>query len=207
MADRELKRLSRRELLEMLIAQGRENERLQAEITQLEDRLNEREIRLAKSGNIAEAALRLNGIFEAAQKAAEQYLENVSKGDITKALIGDEKEFIIVDAEPPEPVWDETDLSDPEPAESESEAPLTENPAEEAPQEAFPAEEDPWGDFPADIVPPDATRKEKISWSAFLDDEDDDLGKPWLPQPKRGKPSLRGKQPQPEKRTNRKRNR
>ena len=29
------------------------------------------------SGSIAEAALRLNGIFEAAQKAADQYLESV----------------------------------------------------------------------------------------------------------------------------------
>ena len=29
------------------------------------------------SGSIAEAALKLNGIFEVAQKAADQYLENV----------------------------------------------------------------------------------------------------------------------------------
>lgn len=89
MADRELRRLSRRELLEMLIAQGRENERLQAEILRLEEQLSEREIHLAQSGNIAEAALRLNGVFEAAQRAAEQYLENISRGEITKALIGE----------------------------------------------------------------------------------------------------------------------
>ena len=81
-ADRELKKLSRRELLEILIAQGRENERLQEEIRQMEARLNEREIRLAKSGSIAEAALQLSGIFEAAQRAADQYLENVSGGEI-----------------------------------------------------------------------------------------------------------------------------
>lgn len=97
MADRELKRLSRRELLEMLIAQGRENERLQAEITRLEELLSEREIHLSESGNIAEAALRLNGVFEAAQRAAEQYLENISRGEITKALIGENGEFTLFD--------------------------------------------------------------------------------------------------------------
>lgn len=96
-ADRELKRLSRRELLEMLIAQGRENERLQAEIAKLQDQLSEREIHLAKSGNIAEAALRLNGVFEAAQRAAEQYLENISRGKITKALIGETDDFVVID--------------------------------------------------------------------------------------------------------------
>lgn len=119
MADRELKRLSRRELLEMLIAQGRENERLQAEITQLEEQLHEREIHLAQSGNIAEAALRLNGIFEAAQRAAEQYLENISRGEITKALIGETDDFVLIDANGntilPGQEWDETDLSDPDP--------------------------------------------------------------------------------------------
>lgn len=36
-----------------------------------------REIELEEAGSIAEAALRLNGVFEAAQKAAEQYLINV----------------------------------------------------------------------------------------------------------------------------------
>lgn len=36
-----------------------------------------REIELEEAGSIAEAALRLNGVFEAAQRAAEQYLVNV----------------------------------------------------------------------------------------------------------------------------------
>ena len=36
-----------------------------------------REIELREAGSIAEAALRLNGVFEAAQKAADQYLYNI----------------------------------------------------------------------------------------------------------------------------------
>ena len=126
MAERELKRLSRRELLEMLIAQGRENERLQAEITRLEELLSEREIHLARSGNIAEAALRLNGLFEAAQRAAEQYLENLSRGEIARALVGESGEFILLDAKGnailPGQVWDDTDLSDPDPEAAEAAA-------------------------------------------------------------------------------------
>lgn len=38
---------------------------------------NSRRIQLAEAGSIAEAALRLNGIFETAQKAADQYLYNL----------------------------------------------------------------------------------------------------------------------------------
>lgn len=38
-----------------------------------------RVIELENAGSIAEAALRLNGVFEAAQKAAEQYLMNVKR--------------------------------------------------------------------------------------------------------------------------------
>ena len=43
----------------------------------LEDWLTSRRIELTEAGNIAEAALRLNGIFEVAQQAAEQYFENL----------------------------------------------------------------------------------------------------------------------------------
>ncbi len=38
---------------------------------------NSRRIQLAEAGSIAEAALRLNGIFETAQQAADQYLYNL----------------------------------------------------------------------------------------------------------------------------------
>jgi hypothetical protein len=39
--------------------------------------LAERKIVIEKSGSIAEAALKLNGIFEAAQRAADQYLYSI----------------------------------------------------------------------------------------------------------------------------------
>lgn len=79
MTDRELKKLTRTELLEMLLVQTEEVERLQQEVLSLQARLNERDLNLAQAGNIAEAALRMNSVFETAQAAADQYLENIAQ--------------------------------------------------------------------------------------------------------------------------------
>ena len=79
MTDKELRRLSRRELLEMLVTATEENERLRGELAQARAELERRRILLDKSGSMAEAALRLNGVFEAADRAAQQYLENIRR--------------------------------------------------------------------------------------------------------------------------------
>lgn len=77
MTDKELRRLSRRELLEMLIAQTEKNEKLKAQLEQYENQLQDRKIAIDQAGSLAEASLKLNGIFEAAEQAAQQYLENI----------------------------------------------------------------------------------------------------------------------------------
>ena len=77
MTDKELRKLTRTELLELLLIQSREIDRLNEELDQLRERMQQREIAIANSGSIAEAALVLNGVFEAAQAAADQYLENI----------------------------------------------------------------------------------------------------------------------------------
>lgn len=79
MTDKDLKRLRRDELLEMLIAQSRKIEELQTELDAVRARLSSRDILIQEAGSIAEAAVRINGVFEAAQAAAEQYLENVRR--------------------------------------------------------------------------------------------------------------------------------
>ena len=88
MTSKELKRLSRRELLEMLIEQTKENQRLRNRLEQAEAELKNRELVSLRAGSMAEAAMQLNGVFEAADKAARQYLENVyrstQKGDREK---------------------------------------------------------------------------------------------------------------------------
>ena len=79
MTDKELRRLSRSELLEMLIAQTEENDRLKIRLEQAEAQLRDRRISIDKAGSLAEAALSLNGVFQAAEAAAQQYLENIQR--------------------------------------------------------------------------------------------------------------------------------
>lgn len=77
MTDKELKRLKRVDLLELLIAQSKENDRLRTELEEMRSKLEAKELTLEKAGSIAEAALRLNKVFEAAQLAADQYILSV----------------------------------------------------------------------------------------------------------------------------------
>ena len=79
MTDKELRRLSRAELLEMLLAQTEENERLRARLAEVERTLDDRRIEATRAGSLAEASLRLNGVFQAADQAANRYLENVRR--------------------------------------------------------------------------------------------------------------------------------
>ena len=79
MTEKELRKLNRAELLELLLELSRENETLQAQLKQTEAALSDRRLQMEEAGSIAEAALRLSGIFEAAQEAADQYLSSVSE--------------------------------------------------------------------------------------------------------------------------------
>lgn len=79
MTDKELRKLSRAELLEILIEQGKEIEELKLRLKSAEEQLKDRSILIENCGSIAEAALKLNGVFEAADNAARQYLENIEK--------------------------------------------------------------------------------------------------------------------------------
>ena len=79
MTEREMRRLSRADLLEMLIDQSKEMEKLRQKLEAAEAALARREIIIGSAGSIAEASLRLNGVFEAAQAACEQYIDNVRR--------------------------------------------------------------------------------------------------------------------------------
>ncbi|MCI5595452.1 MAG: DNA repair protein [Lachnospiraceae bacterium] len=79
MTDQELRRLSRSELLEMLVEQMKENEELKIKLKRAQMKLRNRQIAIDEAGSIAEAALKLNEVFEAADKAAKEYLDNVRR--------------------------------------------------------------------------------------------------------------------------------
>lgn len=78
MTEKELKRLNRSELLELLVIQTKEVERLNDKLREAEEKLADRHIRISNAGSLAHAVLEVNGIMEAAQTAADQYLENIA---------------------------------------------------------------------------------------------------------------------------------
>lgn len=77
MTEKKLKKLSRAELLEILIAQTKEVERLSAELQRAEAELACRRLKTEKAGDLAHAVLEVNGVMAAAKEAAAQYLENI----------------------------------------------------------------------------------------------------------------------------------
>ena len=57
----------------------RENDQLKEQLQQQAVQLRNRELQIKNAGSIAEAALALNGVFESADKAAAQYMENIKR--------------------------------------------------------------------------------------------------------------------------------
>ena len=79
MTEKELKRLSRAELLELLLMQTRETERLQQKLKQMEEAVAKRQLKVQEAGDLAHAVLAVNGVMVTAQRAANQYLENIKE--------------------------------------------------------------------------------------------------------------------------------
>ena len=84
MTTSDMKRLSRADLLEMLIDQSMEVQELRKKLQEMENVLQEkeamlqcREMKINQAGSIAEASLQLSGIFEAAEAACQRYTENI----------------------------------------------------------------------------------------------------------------------------------
>jgi hypothetical protein len=77
MNKKDLKRLRRRDLLEMLLDLTKENGLLRERNDELEAQLQDRMLIISEAGTLAEAALRLNGVIKAAQDACDQYTYNM----------------------------------------------------------------------------------------------------------------------------------
>ncbi len=77
MTEKELKSLRRSDLLEILLELSKENQELREQLQDAHKKLQDRQILIEESGSLAQAALKLNRIFEDAQAACEQYELNV----------------------------------------------------------------------------------------------------------------------------------
>ena len=77
MTDKEFKRLNRSQLIDIIYEFQIKVEELTKENQELGAALEDKRLRITRAGNIAEAALEVNNVMESAQKAAQQYLDEI----------------------------------------------------------------------------------------------------------------------------------
>lgn len=78
MISKELKKLNRRELVDVIYQLKKNEEQMQKQIDALEAQLQDRRIHLSVAGSIAEAATDITGIFSVAQSTADLYLSELA---------------------------------------------------------------------------------------------------------------------------------
>lgn len=81
MNEKQLRRLKKVELLEIMLAQGRRIDELEEELALVRQQLEEKRLKIEKAGSLAEASLQLTAIFEEAQRACDIYLTNLKEQD------------------------------------------------------------------------------------------------------------------------------
>ena len=79
MTDKEFKRLNRSQLIDIIYQLQLKQEELTAENARLSKALDDKRLRVSKAGNIAEAALEIHNVMQAAQDAAAHYLEEIRR--------------------------------------------------------------------------------------------------------------------------------
>ncbi len=103
MTDKELKHLSRAELIDIIYELQKQSNAKDAQMDKMQATLDERTLRISTAGSIAEAAVSINGVFEAAQAAADQYLTSIKAAtadmERTLAEAEEKRKKILGDAE------------------------------------------------------------------------------------------------------------
>jgi cell division septum initiation protein DivIVA len=79
LTEKELKKMTRYQLLELLLLQTERADKLQNRLDETERKLNNLDIEFSSLGSIAEASLQLRGVFQAAQDAADMYINAAKK--------------------------------------------------------------------------------------------------------------------------------
>ena len=100
MTEKELKKLNRYQLLEMLIIQTERANELEKKLEEAQAKLDSRDVQMTVIGSIAEASIHLSGVLEAAQNAADLYLRAAQERiDALEADARKQADKILEDAE------------------------------------------------------------------------------------------------------------
>jgi hypothetical protein len=92
LTEKDLRKLNRYQLLELLVVQTERADKLQAKLDETRKEMREQEIKLSSLGSIAEASLQLEGVFQAAQVAADRYV-NAAK-EKAEAIVAEAEEYL-----------------------------------------------------------------------------------------------------------------
>jgi len=77
MTDKDLKKLRREDLVEIILQLQENEQQLNEKLEAAQKQLNDKNLKISEAGSIAEATARLNGLFEAAQATADDYVAQV----------------------------------------------------------------------------------------------------------------------------------
>lgn len=77
MTDKDLKKLRREDLVEIILQLQGNEQQLNEKLEAAQKQLNDKNLKISEAGSIAEATARLNGLFEAAQATADDYVAQV----------------------------------------------------------------------------------------------------------------------------------
>jgi hypothetical protein len=92
MTDKDLKKLNRQDLLILLAEQTARANALEEKLRVAEEQLTSRNLSINESGTLAEAALKLSGIFQAADEAVASYFEKIKRLNDRQTLVCQEME-------------------------------------------------------------------------------------------------------------------
>lgn len=79
MAEKDIKKLGRSELIEIIYQLKKSEQELQTQVEALQSQLLDRKLKVEKAGSIAEAALLLSDVFSSAQAAADTYVAEIKR--------------------------------------------------------------------------------------------------------------------------------
>lgn len=89
MADKEIRKLRRSELIEIIYQLKKSEQELQQQVESLQAQLRDRNVKIEKAGSIAEAALAISDIFVSAQAAADTYLNEIKRRHAAAEIEGE----------------------------------------------------------------------------------------------------------------------
>ncbi len=78
MINKELKRLTRRELVDIIYQMKKNEQQMQEEIAKLQTALEDKRIKIDQAGSVADAAASITSLLSAAQETADLYLSEIN---------------------------------------------------------------------------------------------------------------------------------